>query len=190
MLDNPGRRRRHIEARMREQGHKTPHGPQDTRRLPYRPGSVRDVLQRHTRNHQVELAIIERLQARAISHVIGDAKLLLRLALPGSNDDWSRGIHTRNVSAQAGELTGESAIAATHIEDPPRCQRTQHPEEGWMKQIPMPVATLVSFVFIPTFRHVLPAICGRHVNHPSYSSHTLRAMEFVPKHEIDGSQHT
>ena len=62
------------------------------------------------------------------------------------------------MSAQAGELTGERAIAATHIEDPLRCQRTQYPQEGWTKQIPMPVATLVSFVFIPTFRHVLPTI--------------------------------
>jgi hypothetical protein len=89
MLDNPGRRLRDIEAWMREQGHKTPHGPQYTGRLPDRPASVRDVLKRHARDYEVELAVTKRLHARAISHVIGDAKLPPRLALLCSNNDWS-----------------------------------------------------------------------------------------------------
>jgi hypothetical protein len=35
-----------------------------------------------------------------------------------------------------------------------------------MKQSPMPVAALVSFIVIPTFRHVLPTIRCRDVGHP------------------------
>jgi hypothetical protein len=59
-----------------------------------------------------------------------------------------------------------------------------------MKQSPMPVAALVSFTFIPTFRHVLPTIRCRHVNHPSDRRYALATIEFAPKHEIDGSRHT
>jgi hypothetical protein len=73
-------------------------------------------LQRHTRGHEVELAITKRLHTCAISHVIGDAKLLLRLALLGSNDDRSRRIHARDLGPQPRELTGERAITAAYVE--------------------------------------------------------------------------
>jgi hypothetical protein len=164
MLDNPSRRLRHIEIRMREQGHKTPHGSQYSGRLLDRLGGI--------------------------SHVIVDAELLLCLSLLRSNDGRRRDIHARNLSSLPRQLTGERAISTAPIEHTPSCKGTQHLEEGWMKQSPMPVAGLVSFVFIPTFSHVLPTICGRHVNPPSYSSHMLRAMQFVPKHEIDRPRHT
>ena len=116
MLDNPGRCLGDIEAMVREQGHKTPQGPQYTGRLPDRPYGIGYVLKRHTRDDEVELALSKRLQARGIGHVIVDAELLLRLALPCSNDDRSRGIHARDLGPQPRQLAGERAITAAHTE--------------------------------------------------------------------------
>jgi hypothetical protein len=137
-----------------------------SRIVPAASGIACSATQETTRSN---LPITHGFQAHGISDVIHDTKALLLLSLPCSRYDRSRGIHTRDLRALPSELTGERAVAAAYIEYALPDQRTQHPGEGWMQQRPMPVAALVSLVFLPMVCHLLPTLGCRHAKPPCFT---------------------